>query len=247
MNKRTFLCLLLCAVFILAAGCNVCSHTWVDATCLQPKTCSLCGATRGNIVAHKFFEWRVAEEATCVSAGVDERECLTCGEKETRTIYGALREHTPGSWTTTRKATLEETGERVKKCTVCGEVVETEYFQLSDAEREAQTRAACVAYTYDQIARNPAAYVGTFGKYTGEVIQVIEGSDNYIELRVNITPGAYGYTDTIYVTYRLKSGEPRILDGDIITIYGMNLDTISYQTVLGATITIPWVMADYID
>ena len=35
---------------------------------------------------HKYGEWIVQENATCESTGVEVRECIYCGEKETRTI-----------------------------------------------------------------------------------------------------------------------------------------------------------------
>lgn len=49
------------------------------------------------------------------------------------------------------------------------------------------------------------------------------------------------------LSYLLKDGESRLLEDDVITIYGMNAGTISYKSVLGATITIPCVYAEYID
>ena len=104
----------------------------------------------------------------------------------------------------------------------------------------------CVWYTYETIARDPDLYEGTYGKYTGEVIQVLE-SGSYVELRVNITEGKYSYSDTIYVTYTMKDGESRILEDDIITIYGVNEGLYSYTSIFGATVTLPLVKAEYIE
>ena len=33
-------------------ACQANGHTWVDATCTEPKTCSVCGTTEGNRLAH---------------------------------------------------------------------------------------------------------------------------------------------------------------------------------------------------
>lgn len=129
---------------------------------------------------------------------------------------------------------------------MCGELLETEKYTLTPEEAETQYKAACTAYSYDTIARNPDDYRGTYGKYTGEIVQVLE-SGNSVQLRVNITKGRYGYSDTIYVVYETKEGEARLLEDDIITIYGENHGTVSYESVLGATITIPCVYAEYID
>lgn len=86
----------------------------------------------------------------------------------------------------------------------------------------------------------------TYGKYTGEIIQVLEdGNDR--QLRVNITKGRYSYTDTIYVMYTKKEGESRLLEDDIVTLYGKNMGTVSYVSVLGSTVTLPCVYAEYIE
>lgn len=63
---------------------------------------------------------------------------------------------------------------------------------------------------------------------------------------VNITQGKYIYEDAIYVSYTRTNGESRILENAIITIYGQNGGTISYQAVSGTTIPLPLVLAKYI-
>ena len=41
--------------------------------------------------------------------------------------------------------------------------------------------------------------------------------------------------------------EPRILEDDIITMYGEMQDLMTYETVMGSTVTIPQMYAHYID
>ena len=60
-------------------------HSWVDADCDTPKTCSVCAATEGEALGHSFGEWTVTKEATATETGEKERTCA-CGEKETETI-----------------------------------------------------------------------------------------------------------------------------------------------------------------
>lgn len=107
-------------------------------------------------------------------------------------------------------------------------------------------KTTCQTYTYDQISRNPETYKGQKVHFTGEVIQVLEYSTS-VELRVNITKDKYGYyDDTVYIIYNNLDMNNRILEGDIIDIYG-ELDGLeSYVSTLGATITIPRVIAKYI-
>ena len=107
--------------------------------------------------------------------------------------------------------------------------------------------ASCKTYKYKDIARNPDKYYGKRAKFKGEVVQVIEGYLD-ITLRVDVTKGKYGiYTDTMYVVYTPKSStESRILEDDIITIYGELAGIETYETVMGAKVSIPRIDAEYI-
>ena len=64
----TALLVLFCCT-LSACGCK---HTWDNATCQTPKTCSQCGATEGDVAEHQWTD------ATCVAP----RTCTVCGETE---------------------------------------------------------------------------------------------------------------------------------------------------------------------
>ena len=38
-------------------ACDIVGHTWIDATCLDPKTCAICNATEGEASGHQVGEW----------------------------------------------------------------------------------------------------------------------------------------------------------------------------------------------
>ena len=113
---------------------------------------------------------------------------------------------------------------------------------------EEEYKAQCVeGYDYKTLARDPATYVGTYAKFRGEVVQVMEGSGITV-LRVNVTQNGYGYwEDTIYVNYIPDEGDLRILEDDIVTIYGEMMELKTYETVMGSSVTIPQVYAKYIE
>ena len=104
-------------------------------------------------------------------------------------------------------------------------------------------KASCNSYSYDDLARNPDAYKKKNIVLRGEVVQVIEDGKK-VELRVYMDSE---FDDTIYVFYTLKNGEGRILEGDVLDIYGTFEGLISYETVLGAKVTVPSVNAKYIE
>ncbi len=58
-------------------------HSWAEATCTAPKTCTVCAATEGSAAAHAFTEETVTDgarktAATCESAAVYYKSCA-CG------------------------------------------------------------------------------------------------------------------------------------------------------------------------
>lgn len=107
---------------------------------------------------------------------------------------------------------------------------------------------SCSEYDYKEIARNPDNYRGKRVKFRGQVIQVSEGWSNSITLRINVTEDEYGfYDDTIYCTYKYSENESKILEDDIVTIYGECKGDTSYTSVLGTIVTLPEVSIKYID
>lgn len=110
-------------------------------------------------------------------------------------------------------------------------------------------QAQCKEYSYKELARNPNQYKGEKVKFTGKVIQVQESWGNSVILRVDVTKDEYGlWDDTIYVDYKYKDeNESKILDDDIISIYGEFKGQKTYATVLGSSMSIPQIEAQYIE
>lgn len=98
---------------------------------------------------------------------------------------------------------------------------------------------ACESIDYITLARNPDKYKGNLYKITGKVIQVMEANGGAF-VRMDVTKGEYGYwTDTIASAIRIPKGSDRILEDDIITIYGECYGLYTYETVLGSEMSIP--------
>lgn len=53
-------------------------HCWVDATCMAPKSCSVCGSTEGNVIAHAYVD------------GI----CTHCGYKNYMPMYRIYNPYT---------------------------------------------------------------------------------------------------------------------------------------------------------
>lgn len=117
---------------------------------------------------------------------------------------------------------------------------------------EADYKAMCTEIRFDDLARNPDNYKGQMFKFTGEVIQVVMGT-NTMDLRMNVTKvenegaGWVYYEDTIYITVQVEEGADKILVDDIITVYGICCGDYTYESVLGSQITLPRIDVLYYD
>lgn len=98
-------------------------------------------------------------------------------------------------------------------------------------------------YTYDQLARNPDTYKGQKVKIKGKVLQAdVSGDTCYARIAMNSD-----YNTVVFVTYDKDLLGYRLLDDDIVTVYGSDLGTYSYEAVSGASITLPWLHAAIIE
>ena len=116
-------------------------HTWVDDTCAEPKTCSVCGETEGETLAHTWID------ATCAEA----KHCSVCGE-----IEGNALEHTLTEANYQQAATCEVCGETVgeplqaeceKYGLVCNAELDTTYPYIIPCYDEGYTTNGKVTFT----------------------------------------------------------------------------------------------------
>ncbi len=59
---------------------TTCSHSWIEATCTTPKTCTKCGATIGSALGHTW------KNATCT----DPKTCTRCGTTSGSSLGGHI-------------------------------------------------------------------------------------------------------------------------------------------------------------
>lgn len=95
---------------------------------------------------------------------------------------------------------------------------------------------------YKGVSRNPSDYTGRYVKFDGKVLQVME-DDSLISFRI-ATRGSYD--DVVYVSMSRPESYSRILEDDKVTVSGAYFDLMTYETVMGASVTIPWIWADLV-
>ena len=96
-------------------------HTWKDATCSDPKTCSVCGTTEGAAKGHSWKDATCSDPKTCSVCGTTEGAAkghswkdATCSDPKTCSVCGSTEGAAKGhSW-------KDATCSAPKTCSVCG-------------------------------------------------------------------------------------------------------------------------------
>lgn len=106
------------------------------------------------------------------------------------------------------------------------------------AAREAEAHKYETGLTWEDIARDQ--HTGEYCQFSGKVIQVMNG-DTFNQYRIAIDDN-YDQIMLIQINLPLSSGT--VLENDYISFKGISVGTMSYQTVLGAQMTVPAVQVD---
>ncbi len=131
-----------------------------------------------------------------------------------------------------------------------GEDAEEQYAEVETARSEwlAQEKAdfiaSCSAYDYEELARYPNKYTDNKMTFTGEVVQSMKGLPYQI-LRIDIGQGNILYVEYHPIEY--TDNEGRILENDTVTVYGVFNGIKTYRAVLGNDISIPYLVASYVE
>lgn len=125
------------------------------------------------------------------------------------------------------------------------EKAEKERLAQEEKDRKAAEKAKGyeTGITYSQLARTPDDYKNKKVKFSGKVIQVIE-EYGYINIRLAVNSD---YDQIILGEYYSDIVKSRVLEDDIITIYGTSDGLYTYQSTMGGKITIPSISIDRID
>lgn len=98
--------------------------------------------------------------------------------------------------------------------------------------------------TFEQLARTPDDYVYTKVKFSGKVVQVMEG-DGTTQIRFAVNDD---YDKIIYAEISSDlTYNNRLLEDDYITISGISMGLLTYESTMGGEITIPSMTVDKID
>ncbi|MGE7874291.1 hypothetical protein [Bacillus paramycoides] len=115
------------------------------------------------------------------------------------------------------------------------------------AEKAAKEEEERIGYetgiTYDQLARTPDEFKGKKAKFTGKVLQVMEGQGE-TQLRVAVNGN---YDKVLYIAYKSDIINSRVLENDNVTIKGKSAGIYTYKSTMGGEISIPAMLVEKID
>ncbi len=129
---------------------------------------------------------------------------------------------------------------------------------LDDLKREEEERKvqeiknykdSCQKLNYKDVLRDPDKYYGQRAYWFGEVTQVVDSISYmiYVDCKKYQYYDGYSCNNPIYVVYISSESSQRLIEHDMVKIYGYMAGNQSYTTVMGANKTIPKVNALYAD
>lgn len=90
--KKTIGCIVIFLLLVsLLTGCCF-SHEWMEATCIAPQRCKLCGKTKGDRLPHQQGEWQITKKATATEEGLKQAFCTVCGNVAAEESYVRTKE-----------------------------------------------------------------------------------------------------------------------------------------------------------
>ncbi len=110
-----------------------------------------------------------------------------------------------------------------------------------EAEEKAEAEKYNTGITFEDLARYPQQKKGSYVKFSGEIIQVMNG-EGYVQYRMAVDAD---YDKVVFIEItKDKLIDGNILENDYITIEGQFIDEMDYTTVLGSTKTVPAIVVD---
>lgn len=122
----------------------------------------------------------------------------------------------------------------------------------SETQKALYASSAPKSKTYQKmnfkaLSRDPDRYMDEFYVFSGEVIQVLEEEqwDGTTLVNMRIATKEW-YDDVVMVEYKLGSGQSRILEDDKVTVYGQYKGLYTYESIMGAKITVPLFLGEQV-
>lgn len=162
-------------------------------------------------------------------------------DKKIKELQGKVDEAAP--WFEMTVAEQEKKEAELKAAKEAKEKEEAEKLAAEKKKKEEEEKKGYdTGITYSQLARTPDDYLAKKVKFSGEVVQVMEDGDS-IGIRLAVDGD---YDNIILGTFDSSIVYERILEDDYITVYGLSSGIYTYESTMGASISVPSMTIDKI-
>lgn len=162
-------------------------------------------------------------------------------DKKIKELQGKVDEAAP--WFEMTAAEQEKKEAELKAAKEAKEKEEAEKLAAEKKKKEEEEKKGYyTGITYSQLARTPDDYIAKKVKFSGEVVQVMEDGDS-IGIRLAVDGD---YDNIILGTFDSSIISERILEDDYITVYGLSSGIYTYESTMGASISVPSMTIDKI-
>ena len=162
-------------------------------------------------------------------------------DKKIKELQGKVDEAAP--WFEMTAAEQEKKEAELKAAKEAKEKEEAEKLAAEQKKKEEEEKKGYdTGITYSQLARTPDDYLAKKVKFSGKVVQVMEDGDS-IGIRLAVDGD---YDNIILGTFDSSIISERILEDDYITVYGLSAGIYTYESTMGASISVPSMTIDKI-
>ena len=162
-------------------------------------------------------------------------------EKKIKELQGKVDEAAP--WFEMTAAEQEKKEAELKAAKEAKEKEEAEKLAAEQKKKEEEEKKGYdTGITYSQLARTPDDYLAKKVKFSGKVVQVMEDGDS-VGIRLAVDGD---YDNIILGTFDSSIISERILEDDYITVYGLSAGIYTYESTMGASISVPSMTIDKI-
>ena len=162
-------------------------------------------------------------------------------DKKIKELQGKVDEAAP--WFEMTAAEQEKKEAELKAAKEAKEKEEAEKLAAEKKKKEEEEKKGYdTGITYSQLARTPDDYLAKKVKFSGKVVQVMEDGDS-VGIRLAVDGD---YDNIILGTFDSSIISERILEDDYITVYGLSTGIYTYESTMGASISVPSMTIDKI-
>lgn len=162
-------------------------------------------------------------------------------DKKIKELQGKVDEAAP--WFEMTAAEQEKKEAELKAAKEAKEKEEAEKLAAEQKKKEEEEKKGYdTGITYSQLARTPDDYLAKKVKFSGKVVQVMEDGDS-VGIRLAVDGD---YDNVILGTFDSSIISERILEDDYITVYGLSAGIYTYESTMGASISVPSMTIDKI-